>query len=350
MDNIGGAEIVSLILAKELNADLYTTNIDREKISKMGFKNMRIQSIGSIPTNAPLRQQLALLRFRYLNLGDKYDFYIISGDWAMSAAINNRPNLWFVHSPIREIWDLYKFTRQQSVPWYARNIFDVWVHYNRFLNKKYVKHVNRIASNSENTAKRVHDFLKKDATVIYPPINTKQFSYRVNGNFWLSVNRLITHKRIAMQLEAFKFLPKEKLVIVGSFEKSYHFQKYAEVIKSHKPENVQILSWVDAPKLANLYATCKGFITTASDEDFGMAVVEAMASGKPVIAPNEGGFKETVINKKNGLLIDDINPEKLKNAIEEIGKNPKSYKKACINQANKFDTKIFIEKIRQQIQ
>lgn len=349
MDNIGGAEKVSLTLARELKADLYTTNIDTGKIAKMGFKNIKFKSIGNVPANAPFRQQSALMKFRKLNLGKKYDLYIISGDWAMSAAVNNQPNLWYVHSPIREIWDLHEFTRKNSVPWYARSLFDIWVYYNRMLNKKYVKSVNKIICNSNNTKKRVCDFLKRDAVVIYPPIETKQFYFRENGNFWLSVNRLITHKRIEMQLEAFKQLPKENLIIVGSYEQSRHFKQYAKLIKAHQPKNVEILSWVTAKKLIDLYANCKGFITTAQDEDFGMVAVEAMASGKPVIAPNEGGFKETIIHGKTGLLLDDINAEKLKSAIEKLGKSPEKYKDACLEQAKKFDTKIFVKKIRKII-
>ena len=93
LDNIGGAEIVGLTLARELKADVYTTNIDKEKIKKMGFNDVNIISIGNIPINAPFRQQLAFLRFRLLNLKNKYDFYIIDGDWAMSGAVKNHPNL-----------------------------------------------------------------------------------------------------------------------------------------------------------------------------------------------------------------------------------------------------------------
>jgi len=139
MDNIGGAERVGLTLARELNADFYSTNIDEEMIRKMGFDDINLISIGTVPINAPFRQQAALHKFRKLNLGKKYDLYIIDGDWAMSAAVNNKPNLWFVHSPIREIWDLYRYTRQNTVPPYFRWIFDLWVYYNRTLNRKYIQ-------------------------------------------------------------------------------------------------------------------------------------------------------------------------------------------------------------------
>ena len=70
LDNIGGAEIVGLTLAREFNADVYTTNIDKEKINKMGFSDVipRIFSIGTVPINAPFKQQFSLWKFRKLNL------------------------------------------------------------------------------------------------------------------------------------------------------------------------------------------------------------------------------------------------------------------------------------------
>jgi len=349
MDNIGGAERVGLTLAKELKADFYTTNIDEEKIRKMGFSDIKLKSIGKVPINAPFRNQAALRRFRKLNLGDKYDFYIIGGDWAVSGAVNNKPNLWYVHSPIREIWDLYKYTRENNVPLPLRPIFDIWVHYNRYLNKKYVQEVDKIVCNSRNTQKRVKKYLNRKAVVINPPIETSKFYYKKTGGYWLSVNRLISHKRVDLQIKAFSKLPNEKLIIVGSYEKSRHFRAYTNYIKSIKPKNVEILSWLGSNKLVDLYTNCKGLITTAKNEDFGMNVCEAMASGKPVIASNEGGYKETVLDGVTGKLIDDINEDKLVEAIKEIGKNPEKYKNACLKQAKKFDTKIFIKKIKEQI-
>jgi len=349
MDNIGGAERVGLTLARELRADFYTTNIDREKIEKMGFSDIKLKPIGRVPINAPFRHQKTLWKFRKLNLGKEYDFYIIDGDWAISGAVNNKPNLWYVHSPIREIWDLYEYTRENIVPLPLKPIFDVWVKYNRYLNKKYVNHAGKLVCNSENTQKRVRRYLNKEAIVINPPIETSKFYYHKNGDYWLSVNRLISHKRVDMQIKVFSKLPNEKLIIVGSYEKSRHFQTYADYIKKTKPENVKILSWVDQKKLIDLYANCKGFITTTKDEDFGMTPIEAMASGKPVIAPNEGGYKETVINNVTGKLIDDISVDKLVRAIEETGRDPERYKNACLRQAKKFDTDIFISKIKDVI-
>lgn len=349
MDNIGGAERVCLTLAREFRADIYTTNIDLEKIRKMGFADVlnRIKSIGRLPVNPPFKQQLALKRFKKLKLRG-YDFYIIAGDWAVSAAVNHQPNLWYVHSPIREIWDLYRYTKQNIVPFRSRFIFDLWVFYNRYLNRRYVKYVEKLVCNSENTRKRIKKYLNRDAKVINPPIEVSKFKYKKTGGFWLSVNRLLAMKRVDIQIEAFKRLPKEKLVIVGSYEKASHFQKYANHLKKIRPQNVEIKSWIGFQELINLYSECKGFITTSKDEDFGMAPIEAMASGKPVIAPNEGGYKETILNGKTGILIDNIDENKLMKAIKKI-KDPKKYRMACLKQAKKFSTKSFIKKMRKEI-
>lgn len=352
MDNIGGAEIVALSLARELSADLYTTNIDADKIIKMGYSDVlnRIYSIGKIPKQAPFRQQLAFWKFRHLDLTSRYDFFIIAGDWAMSAAVNHHPNIWYVHSPLNELWAFTDFIKEKVLSLWKKPIYDLWVKFNRYLSLKYSKSVDNWACNSKNTKQRILDFYQQEASIIYPPINTNCES-QGGGDYWLSVNRLITHKRLDLQMEAFAKLPQEKLIMVASYEQGVaQFEKYKKYIESIKPSNVIIKHWVDATELEDLYVNCKGFITTASNEDFGMTVVEAMAHGKPVIAPNEGGYPESVIDQVNGRLIDEINSDKLAEAIKLIDgnlkDNPLFYKEANIKRAQTFGTSEFIVKIK----
>ncbi len=353
MDNIGGAEIVTLILAKELGADVYSTVTNQENIKRMGF-DTEVKTIGWIPKNAPFRQQLASLRFRFLNVSKQYDFFIIAGDWAISGAVNHKPNLYYVHSPIRELWDKYEYARENIVPskifpGLIKQIFDVWVHYNRYLNKKYVAHAEKLVCNSENVKQRIKKYLNRESDVIYPPVETSKYHFGKTGDYWLSVNRIVPPKRIELQIQAFKELPSEKLIIVGAYENTTHIVKYKKHIENIMIKNVTLLSHVHSNELVELYANCKGFITTSLDEDFGLTAVEAMASGKPVIAPNSGGYKETVIDGVTGMLIDDINSDTLASAIRQVGKDPAAYKDACMRQARNFDTNIFVEKIKKEI-
>lgn len=352
LDTIGGAEVVGLTMARELKADIYTTNIDRKKIEQMGFGDVTVKSIGWVPKNAPFRQQLVLWRFRRLQLKDKYDFFIINGDWAVSAAVNNKPNLWYVNATIREIWDLKEYVRENLIGPIKRPIFDVWAAYNRYLNKKHVSHVGVIASNSTFTQDRVKKYLGRDSELIYPPTQTKKFRYEKTGDYWLSVNRIIGYKRIDMQMKAFEKLPHEKLIVLGPYEQAKTSLTYVDQIKKMKPENVTLTEGAGSfEELVSYYANCKGFITTCHQEDFGMTVIEAMASGKPVIAPNEGGYKETVLDKKTGILIQDITADKLakeiKNLSEEMNTHERQdfFRENSKKQAQKFDVSVFIGKV-----
>jgi glycosyltransferase involved in cell wall biosynthesis len=358
MDNIGGAEIVSLTLARELDADLYTTNWDAERIASVGFADVvpRIVSIGKLPARAPFRHQLALRLFRKLDLGKKYDFYIISGDWAVGGAVNNKPNLWYAHGPLNELWAFKDFVGKKMMPVWKRPIFEVWVRMNRMLTRRYARHVGAWVCNSENSKARIQRYYGARAAVIYPPIDTKLYSCGTDEGYWLSVNRLLDHKRIDVQVKAFTALPDKKLVIVGSYEKgALHFESYKKYIEDIMPINVELRHWVAQDELLGLYAHCTGFITTSRDEDFGMTAVEAMASGKPVIAPNEGGYRESVIDGETGVLIYEIDKVKLADAVKRLDTELKDtsrrsfYAENCRRRARRFDVRVFIGKINAEM-
>ncbi len=356
LDNIGGAEVVTLTLARELEGDVFTTNISDDKISQLGFEDVlpRIHSIGSIPTRAPWRHQLALWRFARINLSGQYDQFIVSGDWAVSAMKHNRPAVWYVHSPCRELWDIRQYIRSTMVPWYARPIFDLWTSFNRWLLPHYMAHADSIICNSQNTQSRLKKYLNTEAEVVHPPCDTKQYYWEPHQNYWLSVNRLLPTKRIELQLEAFRRLPNEKLIVVGSYEKGVpQFENYKRELERHKPDNVEFRHWVSDTELKRLYAQSKGLVCTALDEDFGMTPVEAMASGKPVIAINEGGYRETVIDEKTGYLLNEPTTDALTSALQnasyELETDPARWKEVCHKRATHFSTDMFITTIQQYI-
>ncbi|MGM5481758.1 MAG: glycosyltransferase [Nanobdellota archaeon] len=349
LDNIGGAELVTYTIATKFGSDIYTSAYEQDNAAKLGFKDVKVYKLGLIPKQAPFKQQLALFWSRLYTPKKKYNIHLITGDWAIGAAKRAGPTLWYAHSPPRELWDLYEFTRQHNMRGVTRWIFDVWVWLNRKLTRQYVKDIDRIVCNSENVRKRIKKYFGREAKVIHPPVDTDKFYNKPHKGFWLSVNRYVRHKRIELQLEAFRKMPETKLVIVANEEKSHHFRKYREEIKRQKPENVTILNRVSDAKLKELYATCTGFITTSKEEDFGLTAVEAMSAGKPVIAPAKGGYLESVVDGKTGRLIKNITPEKIRNAIREIAPKTEKYKRECLKQAKRFDVKEFVKHLEQEI-
>lgn len=217
--------------------------------------------------------------------------------------------------------------------------------------KEAVSNINAIVANSKNVQHRIKKIYGLNAQVIHPPITTNVPNGSENHeDYWLSVNRLTPEKRTHLQVKAFGAL-EDKLVIVGGYDNCH--VTYFNKLKGTAGGNVVFLGNVSEERLQSLYANCKGLITSSRDEDFGMNAVEAMASGKPVIAPNEGGYKETVIDGTTGILIDNINEYELIKAIRNMGAilkaDPTHYVTACRRRAQEFDVKIFMENMRKEV-
>jgi glycosyltransferase involved in cell wall biosynthesis len=158
------------------------------------------------------------------------------------------------------------------------------------------------------------------------------------------VNRLYPEKRIELQIESFRRMPDQNLIIAGGFSKGDHAEKYSRQLLRDLPDNIRVLGEIPEEELINLYAHCKGLVCTALDEDFGLTPLEAMASGKPVVAVNEGGFCETVTGDTGRL----VNPEiqAIIDAVYDVSRDPGSFRNACIDQAKKFDISVFAEKMK----
>lgn len=345
---IGGAEKIAFTLARELGADVITTDVDINAIQILGYEDVNIISLGKTIKMAPFKQISACMMFALCDFSSKYDFFIFSNNWAHFASKKHKPNLLYCQStPVRVFYDLYDlYLNQQS--FFSSLLFRFWVMLHRRIYEHYMDHVDSIIANSISVQERVNKYLKRTSKVIYPPIDISGFRFEEYGDFWLSVNRLYPEKRIELQIEAFRKLPDEKLLIVGGYAQADSSSTYVANLMKDLPGNVKVIGPVSEKELKDLYARCKAFIITSRDEPFGMAPVEAMASGKPVVAVKEGGCKETVVNGVTGLL---VKPDviELQNAINIISREPFKYKENCIEQARKFDVSVFLDGIKKEI-
>ena len=343
--SIGGGERVALALARALKGDLVTTDVSLESLRNLGCADINLICLGDTVKVPPLRQISASWMFSCCDLAESYDFFIFSGNWAHYAARKHRPNLWYCHTQVRVFYDLKKDMISRQTNALLKFAASTWIECHKRFDQRSVQHIDRIVANSLNVQKRIEEAYGRSSTVIHPPVDASKFRFKKYGDFWLSVNRIYPEKRIDLQFEVFRRLPQEKLVIVGGYAAGDHAAKYHNRLIKDMPDNVEMLGAVPEEELIALYARCKGLICTAVDEDFGLTPLEAMASGKPAVAVNEGGFKETVVDGKTGMLVE-ANRGELVRAVKEIAKDPERYKEACMKQAKEFDTSVFMEKIR----
>jgi glycosyltransferase involved in cell wall biosynthesis len=344
---IGGGEKLVLTLARGLGADVITTDVDADSVSKMGFEDVNIISLGETVKMPPLKQISASFMFAMCNFSKGYDFFIFSGNWAHFAARRHRPNLWYCHTPVRAFYDMYDvFLKRQS--FFRKFLFRIWVGLHKQIFEYFVRYISIIVANSFNTQERVRKYLNRDTDVVYPPVDVSRYRFKEFGDFWLSVNRLYPEKRVELQIDAFRQLPQERLLIVGGYAEADHASPYAVNIRRNLPGNVEMLGSVSEEELIGLYACCKGFITTSMDEDFGLTPIEAMASGKAVVGMDEGGFLETVVNGATGLLVDS-DVDEIVRAVQAVSSDPSMFKDRCMEQARKFDVDIFLDRMRKEV-
>lgn len=340
---IGGGEKVVITLANILNADIITTDVDAvEKLSTQA----NVISLGQTRKIPPLKQISAAEKFYTCNFSNNYDFFIFTGNWGHYATHNHHPNMFYCFTPVRAFYDLYDtFLRRQD--FITRQAFSAWVYGHRWMDKKSVRNIDCVVTISKNSQKRIEKYHHRTADIIYPPVDVSKFRFKEYGDFWLSVNRLYPEKRIELQIESFRNLQDEKLIIVGGHSRGDHSSSYAEKIIKSLPRNVVIRGEVSEDELIELYSSCKGLICTALDEDFGLTPVEAMASGKPVVAIGEGGFLETVTSDTGILSAPSV--KALEKAILSVSENPEKYNDSCFRRAQEFDISVFEKKMKDKI-
>lgn len=251
----------------------------------------------------------------------------------------------YCHTPPRFLYG-YETSINLQKFWIVRVYAVIVNHFLRIFDLWSSQRVNFWIANSENVKKRIWKFYRKEAVVVYPPVRSEEFIRKSRGikkeGYFLIVSRLVGAKGIVETAEAIRKLG-YKLKISGE---SVGFSDIKR--KLTKIKGVELLGRVSDLKLPRLYAKATGFIALAREEDFGVTPVEAMASGTPVIAFNGGGFKESVLDGKTGVLVNDTDEKTLEIAIQKVLKT--KWKKSVLqNRALIFSEKRFLSEIKRVI-
>lgn len=295
---------------------------------------------------SPMRL-LAPILFGRLDLS-AYDLVVVSSTGAYNPnLVKTKPGAHFCycHTPPRYLYGL-PTAREWTKHWWIRIPAQIANHFLRLVDFKSAQRVDHFIANSQNTARRIEKFYRRDAIVIYPPtdvnsirqIGGRNSKLRNNRSYFLTGGRLARSKRIDLAVVVCTKLDLP-LKVFGRM-----FAGYGEELKKMAGPTVEFLGEVTEEEKANLFAGCKAFIFPAPEEDFGIVPVEAMAFGKPVIALRSGGVVESVVEGKTGVFFGEPTVESLIEAIKQLSHlNIKP--EACIVQAQKFSKERFVKEI-----
>lgn len=308
----GGAErVVEALHELFPDAPLYTAFIDESALGIHWniFKNWDIRQswITKIPFYKKLYSPLRIWAPNYFEAFDlsEYDVVISSSNAYMAKAVKVRKDavhICYCHTPPRSLYGYTTMSDWRKNP--LTHLFGMLInHYLRVMDYKIAQRVSHFIANSEETARRIKKFYRRDSTIIYPPVHVEKATEYAHTpvserEYYLYVNRLALakHPELAVQAATRLKLP---LKVAGS-------GKMLEELKAMAGETVEFLGAVTDDELHTLYAGAKALIYPVEDEDFGIVPVEAMAHGVPVIAHESGGPKETIIEEKTGLLFQEL--------------------------------------------
>lgn len=340
----GGAERVLEALCEIYpEAPIYTAFYSKNSTAYGHFKDKKIvQSwahyVPFFPKLASPLRFLTPLIWGSFDLS-KYDVVISSASWYVTKGFGQNQKLpieiCYCHTPPRWLYGYttsINFQKYVLVRFYARIVG----HFLRMYDFKQAQKVNYFIANSKEVQRRIKKFYRRDSTIIYPPVSLPKAVNAKKGDYYFIVSRIVGAKGLDLAVDA-ALKAGFRLKIAGS-PSGYYFEHDKLVKKSEG--KVEFLGQVTDNELSKLYKGAKAFLALSQDEDFGITPVEAMLSGTPVIAFNGGGYKETVIDGKTGVLFDDYSKEGLISAIKKFEQmNIKS--EDCIHQAQKFSKEKF---------
>ena len=295
-------------------ADIFTHVLDRSKISDTLARHQIFEtSVAKLPGAKKHYQKYLMFMPKALEELDLrgYDL-VISSESGPAKGVITRPDathICYVHSPMRYIWDLYPEYRD-GLSFPAKQVFSVTAHKLRQWDYASAQRVDHVVANSTFVAQRVKKFWNRPADILNPPVDLSRFA--PNGtpeDYYLFVSELVPYKRADLAIDAFRELG-TKLRIVGSGSELKQLQANA-------PDNVEFLGRVPNQELNTLYANCRALIFPG-EEDFGIVPLEAMASGRPVIAYGKGGILDTVVPGKTGLFFHEQSPAALVAAVKQF--------------------------------
>jgi glycosyltransferase involved in cell wall biosynthesis len=342
----GGEKVIEALCEMYPQADIYTHVYVPEMISERIRRHNIIPTfINALPRAARMYKTylpLMPLALEQLDLRG-YDLIISSESGPAKGIIapSEALHVCYCHTPMRYVWNMYHDYRS-SAGLAARLMMPPLTHYLRMWDVTSAARVDSFVANSATVARRIRRYYGADAAVIHPPVDTDSFEIAAAAeldDYYLMAGELVSYKRPDLAVRAFNQM-KLKLVVIGGGEMLDEIRRLAG-------PTVAVLGSQPFDVLKQHYARCRALIFPG-EEDFGMVPVEAMASGRPVIAFGRGGAVETVADGISGVFFAEQSVEAISAAVGRLSGLEIDSKKIA-GHARQFGRDQFFEKMRAHI-
>lgn len=334
----GGEKVVEALCDMYPEADIFTLVYNEHRVSeKIRRRNIKTSFLQHIPGAVRNYQSLLPLMPFALESFDLsgYDLIISSESGPAKGIIPppHTPHICYCHSPMRYLWDHYQSYRA-SAGHLPRMMLPIIAPMLRSWDVSTSLRVDRFVANSHHVAARIQKYYRRNATVVYPPVAVDDFDLSPESeDFYLCAGQIVPYKRVDLAVAAFTQM-KRNLVVIGE-------GKSIDRLKQIAGPTIQFWGHAPFPVLQDAMSRCRALIFPG-EEDFGMVPVEAMASGKPVIAFASGGALETVVPDLSGVLFEEQTVDSLVNAVCEFERTSEIFNPRRIrSHANHFNHEQF---------
>jgi glycosyltransferase involved in cell wall biosynthesis len=347
---VGGERVLEQMLQLFPGAELFTT-IDVLNDEERRFLQGKVPHT-TFAQNWPLlrrhyRKLLPLMMFAVEQLDVSESELVLSSSASVGKGILTGPeqlHIAYVHSPMRYAWDMqHQYLRDAQLERGLKSLLARWLlHRARIWDLRTANGVDYFIANSRFIARRIWKVYRREATVIYPPVDVDAFQMSDRkDDFYLTVSRMVPYKKIPMIVEAFKHLPQRRLVVIGDGTEMDRVRKVAG-------PNVELLGYQSTAVVRDYMQRARAFVF-AAEEDFGIAPVEAQACGTPVIAFGRGGALETVRGlehpRPTGIFFAEQTPAAIAAAVSEFEQNESKFDpRACRDNSQRFSPTVFRER------
>ncbi len=334
----GGAERVAIELARMFpDAPVHTTFFESAVFgNRIDPSRVRSWPLAGIePTGVRFRALLPAYVAYYSALTVRANRLVISNSSTFSRAVRvRRPatHVAYVHSPLRFAWDVDGYLARSSFPAVARGALRIAAPALRGWDRWAGRRADAVVANSTHMRDRIRDVWDRDCAVIHPPVDVAGASLSTAAeDFYLVTTRLLAYKRVDVAVRACAALDRA-LVVVGDGPERARLQRIAGA-------RTRFVGHVPQAQLEDLQRRCRALIVPGV-EDFGMAAVEAMAIGKPVVGLGAGGTLETVVDGETGVHFPRPTARDLADGIERLESLQLS-PAAARERAMTFDVSVF---------